>query len=126
MGRRIYKSNFNAVSVGTAVQDLWLLKSGASNGIQLHRCDMSAASITTATQINVRLKRGTATVTVGSGGTTPTAFLADDGDSEGIRLNHSRQRHYSGHDQRQLHYFVGSGVAVESSPAVRLYGRPGR
>jgi len=82
MGRRVYKSNFNNVSVGTAVQDLWSLLAGASNGIQLHRCDISAASVTTAAQINVRLKRGTATVTLGSAGSTPAKNLGDDGDTK--------------------------------------------
>jgi hypothetical protein len=82
MGRRVYKANFNAVNVGTAVQDIWTLFAGASNGVQLHRCDMSAAAITTAVQVNVRLKRGTATVTIGSGGTAPAKNLADDGDTK--------------------------------------------
>lgn len=82
MGRRVYTSGIDNVSIGTAVQDIWLLFAGASNGIQLHWFQITAAGVTTAAQIRMRLKRGTATVTAGSAGSTPAKNLIDDGDTK--------------------------------------------
>jgi hypothetical protein len=82
MGRRIYKSGVDTVTIGTAVQDIWSMLAGASNGIQLHWLNCSAAGVTTAAELRLRLKRGTATVTQGSGGSTPAKNLVDDGDSK--------------------------------------------
>lgn len=81
MGRRIYKSGFDNVTIGTATQDLWTLLAGATNGIQLHWLQLSAAAVTTAAEIRMRLKRGTATVTV-TGGTSPAMNLVDSGDTK--------------------------------------------
>ena len=81
MGHRIYSAGFNAVSVGTAVQDIFSLLAGATKGIQLHHIHLEASGVTTAAQIDLRLKRGTATVTQGSGGSAPAAGLIDAGDT---------------------------------------------
>jgi hypothetical protein len=81
MPRRIYAGGFDNVSIGTAVQDIFSVKSGASNGIKLHHIHLEAASVTTAAQIRMRLKRGTATVTQGSGGSAPTPGAVDVNDS---------------------------------------------
>jgi hypothetical protein len=83
MGRRVYTSSYDTTNIGTAVQDIWALLAGASNGIQLHAIQLTAAGVTTAAQVRLRLKRGTATVTIGSGGSTPAKNLVDDGDSKG-------------------------------------------
>jgi hypothetical protein len=83
MGRRVYTSAIDNTQIGTAVQDIWALLAGAANGIQLHAIELSAAGVTTAAQVRLRLKRGTATVTLGSGGSTPAKNLVDDGDSKG-------------------------------------------
>src|ERR1700687_2258233 len=82
MGRRIYKSTITAVTIGTAVQDIWSLLAGAANGIQLHWLQLSAGGVTIAPDLSLRLKRGTATVTIGSGGTLPAKSLVADGDSK--------------------------------------------
>lgn len=82
MGRRIYSAGIDNTAIGTAVQDIWSLLAGASNGNQLHWIQMTAASVTTAAQVRLRLKRGTATVTQGSGGSTSGKNLVDDGDSK--------------------------------------------
>jgi len=82
MGRRIYESGFDNTSIGTAVQDIWSLFAGASNGAQVHWIQLTAAGITTAAQIRMRLKRGTATVTQGSGGTVSAKNFVDDGDTK--------------------------------------------
>jgi len=81
MGARIYVAAFDNVAVGTAVQDIFTLLSGAAKGIQLHHIHLEAASITSAAQIRLRLKRGTATVTPGSGGTVVTPSIIDAGDT---------------------------------------------
>src|SRR5437868_2494353 len=81
MGRRVYISAIDSVSIGTAVQDIWSLLAGTAKGLQLHWMQLTAASVTTAAEIRLRLKRGTATVTQGSGGSTPAANIVDAGDT---------------------------------------------
>ena len=81
MGMRIYSAGFDTVGVGTAVQDIFSLLAGTTKGIQLHHIHLEAASITTAAQVRLRLKRGTATVSQGSGGTAPTPGFVDAGDT---------------------------------------------
>jgi hypothetical protein len=109
MGRRIYESGFDTIAVGTAVQDLWLLFASAANGIQLHWMQLTAASVTTAAQIRLRLKRGTATVTAGSAGTAPAKNIVDDGDTKAaastVRANDTTQATTSGNFTGFLKYF---------------------
>lgn len=109
MGRRIYKAGIDTVSIGTAVQDIWSLLAGASNGIQLHWMQATAAGVTTAAQIRMRLKRGTATVTPGSGGTTPAKNLVDDGDTKAsgstLHANDTSQATTSGNFTAFTEYF---------------------
>ena len=81
MGARIYTAGFDSITVGTAVQDIFSLLAGSAKGIQLHHIHLEAASITSAAQIRLRLKRGTATVTQGSGGTVVTPGIVDAGDT---------------------------------------------
>lgn len=109
MGRRIYKSGVDNVSIGTAVQDIWSLLAGSANGIQLHWLQCSAAGVTTAAEIRMRLKRGTATVTQGSGGSTPAANLVDSGDTKAsastVHANDTTQATTSGNFTGFVEYF---------------------
>src|SRR5579872_5648704 len=109
MGRRIYKSAVDTVSIGTTVQDIWSILAGASNGIQLHWLQCTASGVTTAAELRLRLKRGTATVTIGSGGSTPTKNLVDDGDSKAsgstLHANDTTQATTSGNFTGYLEYF---------------------
>lgn len=109
MGRRVYTSAIDNTAIGTAVQDIWLLFAGASNGIQLHWISITAAAVTTAAQVRLRLKRGTATVTAGSGGTTPAKNLVDDGDTKAsgstVRANDTTQATTSGNFTGLVKYF---------------------
>lgn len=109
MGRRIYASGIDNTSIGTAVQDIWAIFSGTSNGVQLHWIQMTAASVTTAAQVRMRLKRGTATLTAGSGGTTPAMNLVDDGDTKAagstVYANNTTQATTSGSFTGLLEYF---------------------
>jgi hypothetical protein len=68
---RLYTIVFENVTVA-AVQDLLTVKAGATNGLELRRLSLSASGVTSAAEIRIRLKRLPATVTLGSGGSTPT------------------------------------------------------
>ena len=81
MGQRIYKTTFENVTI-SAVQDIFSLKAGAANGIEIHQIDLSAGGVTSPAEIRLRLKRLPATVTQGSGGTSPTVGFADSGDTK--------------------------------------------
>jgi hypothetical protein len=69
-------------TIGTGVQDIFSIKTPASKGAQLHHVQLSAAAVTAVAEVRMRLKRGTATVTLGSGGTAPTAAIVDPGDTQ--------------------------------------------
>lgn len=56
----------------TTVRDLFYVKASATNGLNLRRISLSASSVVSAAEINLRLKRLPANVTVGSGGSAPT------------------------------------------------------
>jgi len=81
MGRRIYSVPMDNATIGTAVQDVFSIKTPATKGAQLHHIQLSAAAVTTVAEIRMRLKRGTATVTQGSGGSAVTPAIVDFGDT---------------------------------------------
>lgn len=109
MGRRIYKAGVDNVTVGTAVQDIWSILAGAAIGIQLHWMQLTAGGVTTAAELRMRLKRGTATVTMGSGGSTPAKNIVDDGDTKAsgstLHANDTTQATTSGNFTGYLEYF---------------------
>lgn len=85
MGQRVYSMMFDNATVA-AVQDLLMLKAGSANGVELHQIDLSAGGVTAPAEIRLRLKRLPATVTPGSGGSTPTINAVDSGDTKGTTL----------------------------------------
>jgi hypothetical protein len=99
MGQRVYKTYFENVTVA-AVQDLFLLKAGSVNGIELHQIDLSAGGVTAPAEIRLRLKVLPATVTNGSGGTAPVMSPSDSGDTKAatgtVRSNDTTQATSSG------------------------------
>ena len=99
MGQRVYSTFFDNVTVAAA-QDVFLLKAGAANGIEIHQIDLSAGGVTAPAEIRLRLKRLPATVTNGSGGSAPTVSAIDSGDTKAstatVRVNDTTQATTSG------------------------------
>lgn len=85
MNQRVYTAFFDNVTVGTAVQDLLYLKAGAGSGIELHYISLTAGGVTSASEIRVRLKRGTGTVTAGSAGSALTPAALNSGDTKAVQ-----------------------------------------
>lgn len=85
MGQRVYSIFFDNVTI-SAVQDVFLLKAGTSNGLEIHQIDLSAGGVTAPAEIRLRLKRLPATVSVGSGGSAPTPQAIDSGDTKASSL----------------------------------------
>jgi hypothetical protein len=81
MGQRIYATYFDNVTIA-AVQDIFSAKAGAANGIEIHQLDLTAGGVTSPAEIRIRLKRLPATVTQGSGGSTPVVSPMDSGDTK--------------------------------------------
>lgn len=81
MGQRVYSTFFDNVSIA-AIQDIFSIKAGAANGVELHQIDLSAGGVTAAAEFRILLKRAPATVTVGTGGTAPTIAATDSGDTK--------------------------------------------
>lgn len=99
MGQRVYKAMFDNVTIA-AVQDVFLVKAGSANGVELHQIDLSAGGVTSPAEIRLRLKVLPATVTNGSGGSAPTISPADSGDTKSatatVRVNDTTQATTSG------------------------------
>lgn len=81
MGRRIYTAGFDNIGIGTAVQDIFSLLAPAAKGAQVHWAHLEASGVTSPAMVRMRIKRGTATVTQGSGGSAPTPGMVDPGDT---------------------------------------------
>lgn len=77
---RSYSVSFNNVSVG-AVQDLIALYCGTSQAVEVHGFVLGQVTGTTVANLRISLKRLPATVTPGSGGTTPTPQKLERGDA---------------------------------------------
>jgi hypothetical protein len=82
MGSRVYEGYMDNAAIGTAVQDVFSLKSPAGKGAELHHMQLSAAGVNTAAEIRMRLKRGTTITVNGSVGSAPTPNPADPGDTQ--------------------------------------------
>lgn len=67
----IFKIPMSAASVSTG-QDLWHIKAGATYPVLIHEIVLSQKTLVSVEGREVRLVRHTATVTQGSGGSTPT------------------------------------------------------
>lgn len=81
MGQRIYSTFFDNVTIA-AVQDVFSIKAGAANGVEIHQIDLSAGGVTAPAEIRMLMKVAPATVTVGTGGTVPTIANTDSGDTK--------------------------------------------
>jgi hypothetical protein len=81
VGQRVYSTYFENVTIA-AVQDVFSIKAGAANGVELHQITLGAGGVTGAAEIRLVLKRLPATVTVGTGGTAPTISPTDSGDTK--------------------------------------------
>jgi hypothetical protein len=88
MGSRVYTVPIENVSIGTAVQDIFSLLASSAVGIVLHHIHLEAGGVSSAAEIRMRLKRGTATVTQGSGGTAPTPAPLDVSDAAAVATTH--------------------------------------
>lgn len=75
MGQKVYTVPIENVTIGTAVQDIYSLVTGASNGIEIHHIHLDA-NVAAEASLRMRLKRGTA-VTQGSGGSSVTPAPCD-------------------------------------------------
>lgn len=79
---RIYTVNFSAVSI-SAAQDLVQIKGASNKVVKIRRCWLGPTDTTlvTAQSLSLRTRLLPATVTDGSGGSTPTPRRADPGDA---------------------------------------------
>lgn len=83
MGDRVYTGVMDNTAIGTAVQDIFSLRTPAGKGAELHHMQLSAAAVTTAAEIRMRFRRGTGSITAGSGGTNVSVMNpTDPGDTQ--------------------------------------------
>jgi hypothetical protein len=86
---RLYTISFESVSV-SAVQDLFALKCSSSNGAEIRRISLSAGGVTSPAEIRLRLKRLPSTVTIGSGGSTPTVQKVSSRNGQSSLMSNAR------------------------------------
>ena len=70
MTQRVYAVPFKNVSI-SAVQDVIAIYAGSAKALEIHEVRLGQTTVTTAAQLRLTLRRLPATVTAGSGGTTP-------------------------------------------------------
>ena len=85
---RAYSISFANVSV-SAVQDLIALYSGSSMACELHGLVIGQITGTSVANLNISVKRLPATVTAGSGGSTPTPQKINRGDVAATATGHA-------------------------------------
>lgn len=73
MGQKVYTLPITSTAIGTAVQDICSLVTGASNGIKIRHIHLDA-NVSAEAALRIRLKRGTG-VTQGSGGSVATSLI---------------------------------------------------
>lgn len=78
---RKYSISIAAVNVSTVPQDLFQISMPASKVGRLHEVRVNQHGSTTSAQVQVRISKLSATVTNGSGGSTPTINKMEDGDA---------------------------------------------
>lgn len=94
---RIYKIPIASATIGTAVQDIFSVK-GALGGLKLHEIHLGSSNVAAAV-LRVRLRRASATITLGSGGSAGTLPPVDPNDAAATataRLNDTTQATTSG------------------------------
>jgi hypothetical protein len=76
--RPLYTVVLDNVAIGEPVQDVFALLAPNALGIAIERICLTAAGVAVPAQVRLRLKRGTALVTLGSGGVVATPAQAAD------------------------------------------------
>jgi hypothetical protein len=121
MGQRVYVASIDNVSIGTAVQDIFSLLAGSANGIEIHHIFLGAAGVTAAAELRMRLKCLPATVTNGSGGSSPTKNPIDSGDTKAatatVHANDTTQATSSGTVKNLMHFQWDVLLPFEYLPA---------
>lgn len=125
---RIYTVPFENVAV-SAVQDLLSIKGSSGKIVQIIRFWIGATDTTlqTAQSLRLRLKYGSATVTLGSGGTVPTPQPVDPGDAAAsftCHVNDTTQATTTGAFTslypQGVHNYGGTDFPLKNSPIAGL------
>lgn len=120
MGQRVYVTVIENVAIGTAVQDIFSLLTGAGVGIEIHHIHLEA-NVSAEAALRMRLKRGTATVTQGSGGSAPTPAPVDvnDAAASGVtaHINDTTQATTSGAFTTLAGFFWDVALPFDHLPA---------
>jgi hypothetical protein len=107
MTQRVYAVPFKNVSI-SAVQDVIGVYAGSAKALEIHEIKLGQTSITTAAQLRLTLRRLPATVTAGSGGSTPTPVPQNKNDAAASFTAHAN-------DTTQA---TTSGTALDYAPDV--------
>lgn len=102
---RVYNVGFHNVSV-TAVQDLIAVYAGSTKAFKVHAVSLGQVTATAVGNLAISLRRLTSTVTVGSGGTTPSLLPVGPNDTAATvtaHANDTTQATTSGAVQYMVH-----------------------
>lgn len=117
MGQKIYTVPIESVAIGTAVQDIFSLLTGASNGIEIHHIHLEA-NVSSEAALRMRLKRGTG-VSQGSGGSvvTPAPCDATDPAASGVTAHINDTAQATGTFTTLAGYFWDVALPFDDLPA---------
>jgi len=124
----IFKIPMSAVSIST-VQDLWHIKAGGTYPLLIHEIVLSQKTLVAVEGRDLKLIRHTATVTQGSGGSTPTPQnIAPGGASSGCTIHMNDTTQASAGTLTTLHADVWqflNGFFWMPAPEDRIFVAPG-
>ena len=119
MGDRVYTCPIPSVSIGTAVQDIFAIIGASSKAAVLHHIHLEA-NVTGQASLRMRLKRGSATVSAGSGGTAGSPVPVDPADAAAtlvVRLNDTVQATTSGAFVEMVEFYWDVALPFDWLPA---------
>ena len=119
MGDRVYMVPILTTAIGTAVQDICAIIPGTTKGIVLHHIHLDA-NVSAEAALLIRLKRATATVTTGSGGSAGVPTPVDQLDAAvtaSVRLNDTAQATTSGGFVNLAEFYWDTALPFDHMPA---------
>lgn len=125
---RMYSASFSGVSV-SAAQDLFELAAAAGVAVVIHEVHISQDASETSEQLPFTIKRIPATVTSGSGGSTPTPRKMAPGDAAAastVEANNTTRATSSGTIEtiRRMSENILNGFHIVCTPETRIVVPP--
>ena len=119
MGDRVYECPIPSATVGTAVQDIVAIIGTTTKAATLHQLELYCNTSTEGV-VRLRLKRGSATVTAGSGGAAGAPIPVDPADAAvtvAVRLGDTTQATTTGAFSEMAEFYWDTALPLTILPS---------